>query len=146
MAPGPPAEKEAQIVAVPDEPVTSTGSEQSGEVGTIQAERDPSLLEDQIRVLKAELQAARQAQGNAPESVARTSSTATDAPVPGPSATRSLSTMKRERTGLRTVGNYEPVDLLVHTDSGIDLDPGQAVEELPPMYVSRKSFVGQTVL
>ncbi|KAJ7894379.1 hypothetical protein B0H13DRAFT_1885961 [Mycena leptocephala] len=147
MAAGPPAdEKGAQIVAVLDEPVTSTASEQSGDVGTIQAERDPNLLAEQIRVLKAQLQAALQAQDNAPNSVARTPSTATDAPVPGPSATHSLSTMKRERTGLRTVRNYEPVDLRVHTDSGIDLDPGQAVEELPPVYVPRKSVVGQTVL
>ncbi|KAJ7887941.1 hypothetical protein B0H13DRAFT_1888613 [Mycena leptocephala] len=131
MAPGPPAEKEAQIVAVPDEPVTSTGSEQSGEVGTIQAERDPSLLAEQIRVLKAQLQAALQAQDNAPDSVARVPSTATDAPVPGPSATHSPSTMKRERTGLRTVRNYEPVDLLVHTDSGIDLDRAKPLRSSP---------------
>jgi hypothetical protein len=147
MAPGPPAnEKGAQVVAVPHGLAASKGSGRGGDVGSIQAERDPSLLAEQVRVLKAQLQDALQAQDNIADSVGRR--TAADAAAPGPSVIRPLSTTKRERerTGPLTVRNEEPVPLLVHTDSGIRLEPAQAVEELPPLYVSRKSFVGQTVL
>ncbi|KAJ7918641.1 hypothetical protein B0H13DRAFT_283408 [Mycena leptocephala] len=148
MAPGPPAnEKGAQVVAVPHGLAVLKGSGRGGDVGSIQAERDPSLLAEQVRVLKAQLQDALQAQDNAPNSVG-IRRTAADAAAPGPSVIRPLSTTKRERerTGPLTVRNEEPVPLLVHTDSGICLEPAQAVEELPPLYVSRKSFVGQTVL
>ncbi|KAJ7918644.1 hypothetical protein B0H13DRAFT_1992360 [Mycena leptocephala] len=141
LGPAPSDEKGAQVVAVPHGPATSKGSGRGGDVGSVQAERDPSLLAEQVRVLKAQLQATLQAQGSAADSVARTASTATDT---GPSVTRPLSTTKR--TWPLTVRNYEPAPLLVHTDSGIRLEPAQTVEELPPMYVPRKSFVGQSVL
>ncbi|KAJ7894377.1 hypothetical protein B0H13DRAFT_2276471 [Mycena leptocephala] len=131
-------EKAAQVVVVPHRLAASKGSGRGGNVGSIQAERDPSLLAEQVKVLKAQLQTALRAQGNAADSAARTTSTATDAAAPGPSVTRSISTTKREQTGALTVRNYEPVPLLVHTDSGIRLEPVQAVEELPPMYVPRK--------
>jgi hypothetical protein len=143
LGPAPSDEKGAQVVAVPHGPATSKGSGRGGDVGSVQAERDPSLLAEQVRVLKAQLQATLQAQGSAADSVARTASTATDT---RPSVLRPLSTTKRERTGPLTVRNYEPAPLLVHTDSGIRLEPAQTVEELPPMYVPRKSFVGQSVL
>ncbi|KAJ7479872.1 hypothetical protein FB451DRAFT_1449302 [Mycena latifolia] len=89
------------------------------------AERDPSLLAEQVRVLQA-------------SSAATASSTASGGPPEtGPSLTRSLSTMKREQT--QAVQGYEPAarDLLVHTDSGLRLEPGRAgeTEELPPTYV-----------
>jgi hypothetical protein len=139
-------EKAAQVVVVPHRLAASKGSGRGGNVGSIQAERDPSLLAEQVKVLKAQLQTALRAQDILADSVGRR--TAADAAAPGPSMIRPLSTTKRERerTGPLTVRNYEPVPLLVHTDSGIRLEPAQAVEELPPLYVSRKSFVGQTVL
>jgi len=132
-------EKGAHIATTPRGPTTSTGPSWSGTVGTVQAARDPNLLAEQVRVLQAQLQAALQAQGDAStsESVA---GTASKADGHASSVTRPLSTMKREQT--LTVQNWDPIDLVVHTDSGLRLEPAQPVEELPPVYVERKSFAG----
>ncbi|KAF7345378.1 hypothetical protein MVEN_01555700 [Mycena venus] len=91
---------------------------------------DPSLLAEQVRVLQAQLQALQ-----AHNDAAGTSSTVTDDPT---SSVTRLSAMKREQT--LVVRNYDTADLVVHTDSGLRLEPTPAVEELPPTYVERKSF------
>jgi hypothetical protein len=65
--------------------------------------------------------------------VATVSSPAPDANA-GPSVARALSTMKREQT--QAVQSYAPaaLDWLIRTDSGLRLEPGRDVEELPPVY------------
>ncbi|KAJ6467103.1 hypothetical protein C8R47DRAFT_1153147 [Mycena vitilis] len=50
------------------------------------------------------------------------------------SATRSLSTMKRDQTGVLRATNSTATDSLVHTDGGLRLTAGSAMDEAPPEY------------
>ncbi|KAJ7658267.1 hypothetical protein DFH06DRAFT_1196487 [Mycena polygramma] len=51
------------------------------------------------------------------------------------SATRSLSTMKRDQTRVLHATNSMATDSLVHTDGGLRLTAGSAMDEAPPEYV-----------
>ncbi|KAJ6580974.1 hypothetical protein B0H19DRAFT_1060662 [Mycena capillaripes] len=138
MSPGPRSEeKGTQIVSVSDRPATRTGSAATGSAGIVQAERNPSVLEEQIRVLKGQLQAALQAHDDATHAVTETESSISDASP----LTRSFSTMKREQTFAVQDNQAAARDLLVHTDSGLRLESARSLEELPPVYVARNSFV-----
>ncbi|KAJ7662724.1 hypothetical protein DFH06DRAFT_1396873 [Mycena polygramma] len=85
---------------------------------------------DEVTALREELQLLRQqVQGG-------NSSTAVE--TENDSLGRSLSTMKREQTrALQEHGRGGDVtDMLVHTDSGLRLTAGRAVDELPPTYAA----------
>ncbi|KAJ6629921.1 hypothetical protein B0H10DRAFT_1985829 [Mycena sp. CBHHK59/15] len=103
---------------------------------------EPRLnLAEQVRLLEnqnTQLRVALQGQADTASRVS-TVSMLSDTPTQTASLPRSLSTMKRQQT--RMVQSYasSASDVLMHTDSGIRLEPGRVVEEVPPTY--GRSFI-----
>ncbi|KAJ6473404.1 hypothetical protein C8R47DRAFT_1295073 [Mycena vitilis] len=91
----------------------------------------PSVAaQDEVRILREQLEQSKQRVDGG---------SATAMGQKNASLGRSLSTMKREQTRVLQPqlgpGNYV-TDTLFHTDSGLRLTAGRAVDELPPSYVA----------
>ncbi|KAJ7662716.1 hypothetical protein DFH06DRAFT_1190672 [Mycena polygramma] len=95
----------------------------------IPTEHDEPGVKEEVRALREELQQLKQQMQGGINAAAGSDNT---------SLSRSLSTMKREQTqALQQHGLGSHVtDALVHTDSGLRLTAGRAVDELPPTYVA----------